>query len=113
MRWMLMLMVVVMAGCAGSQPSRFTDAQNRRARASMECSDAAEARVAGDDYAGWPPGETACLTGLVASACASREWAKEGSHEAAVVAAEYQAHVVERCGADLTRRVRAAFEAGL
>ncbi|WAM23775.1 hypothetical protein [Myxococcus sp. NMCA1] len=112
MRWML-LMLVVMAGCASPKPSRFTDAQNRRAQASMDCFDASEEQVARGDYAGWSSGETTCLQRLVAADCASREWAKDGDHQSSEASARYQSRVLDDCGADLTERVRAAFEAGL
>ncbi|SDD65864.1 hypothetical protein [Myxococcus virescens] len=113
MHWMLLTMVVVMAGCASPKPSRFSDAQHRRAQASMDCFDAAEAQVAGGNYAGWSSGETTCLQRLVAADCASRAWAKDGDHQSSEAAARYQSRVLEDCGADLTERVRAAFEAGL
>ncbi|WNZ59856.1 hypothetical protein QEG98_28040 [Myxococcus sp. MxC21-1] len=113
MRWLLLMTMVVMTGCAGSKPSRFTDAQNRRAQASMDCVDAAEAQVASGNYAGWTSGETTCLQRLVAADCASRAWAQDGDAQSSEAAARYQSRVVEDCGADLTERVRAAFEAGL
>ncbi|QQR47783.1 hypothetical protein JKA73_17770 [Myxococcus xanthus] len=112
MHWML-LMLVVLAGCASPKPSRFTDAQNRRAQASMDCFDAAEEQVAGGNYAGWTSGETTCLQRLVAADCASKAWAQDGDAQSSEAAARYQSRVVEDCGADLTERVRAAFEAGL
>ncbi|WP_143043172.1 hypothetical protein [Myxococcus virescens] len=79
----------------------------------MDCVDAAEAQVAGGDYAGWSAGETTCLQRLVASDCASRAWAQDGDAQSSEAAARYQSRVLEDCGADLTERVRAAFESGL
>lgn len=113
MRWMLLMTMVVTVGCASPKPSRFTDAQNRRAQASMDCFDAAERDVAGGTYAGWTSGETTCLQRLVAADCASRAWAQDGDAQSSEAAARYQSRVLDDCGADLTERVLTAFEAGL
>ncbi|UAW08086.1 hypothetical protein Mx4_p87 [Myxococcus phage Mx4] len=110
---MLLTMLCVVVGCSSARPSRYTDAQQRRAQESMDCADAAEAQVAGRDYAGWSSGETTCLQRLVAADCASKAWAKDGDAQSSEAAARYQSRVIEDCGADLTTRVRAAFEAGL
>ncbi|WP_141590672.1 hypothetical protein [Myxococcus sp. AB056] len=79
----------------------------------MDCFDAAEEQVARGDYAGWSSGETTCLQRLVAADCASKAWALDGDHQSSEAAARYQSRVIEGCGADLTERVRAAFEAWL
>ncbi|GHG79847.1 hypothetical protein GCM10012319_32120 [Comamonas sp. KCTC 72670] len=109
----MMLCVVAVAGCASAPPSRFTALQHRRAQESMDCQDRAAVQVSASKYDDWSPGETTCLQRLVAADCASKAWAPDGDFDSAEAAAQYQSHVVEACGADLTKRVRAAFESEL
>ncbi|NOK05793.1 MULTISPECIES: hypothetical protein [Myxococcus] len=103
MRWML-LMLVVMAGCAGSQQAPDSD---RVLLVTKGCSAAAAKKVAANAEAStWPSSETQCLQDLWMADCAGEQ---SRNPDAAL---EMQDRVRHLCGASLTARVLDVYDSG-